>query len=164
MQTHDLRAAVLHRDGRHRKVVDTVVADDMSFVDHPLYQLRLRFYIRLGDKKDRRGLLLFKHIQNIVGITVLVPFIKGQINLHLVLGDKVGIVLPILFLIGSRTARAIFLVGRTTRSPSQLGSIQPAADRRNRLLAFLFFFLFRFLSRLFFLWLVLRFFSCQLVL
>lgn len=112
-----------------------VVSEDMSLVDHPLYQLGLAADIMSGEKKDRPHPLLFESVQNRSGIAVLIALIKGQGYGLFVLGaDKAGVILakPILQAgAGGRTAQVVLEWCRGPISPARSRACRSQGSRRS---------------------------------
>ena len=109
-------------------VVFAVVSDRVPFLDHPPDQFRRPLDIIPGDKKRRPNLFLRKGVQNLFGVPVFIPLVKGQIDRFQSRNrrpDKIRPVLPVLFLKLKAGDRTVFRIDLPTLSPALPGFVKP---------------------------------------
>ena len=108
-----------------------VVAQHVSLCDHAVHKICFLFGIVAGEEKDGVHLLFPQGVQNLSGIAVLVPLVKGQQDLAAVGRCGVGIVSGILCVKCHRINGTVFTVHRGAL-PVADHLAADGTDRRNR--------------------------------
>ena len=108
------------------RVSNAVIAYFMSFVNHPLNQVRILGCKRFGYKKDSMYIFFFQCIQNPRRTAIFVTLINGEVNYLFLrfIHDKVSIALSVFLLILHTACRPVPLVFVSALSPVQAGSVQ----------------------------------------
>ena len=99
MDGHDLRYHGIDGDGTHIRVIGGMVGKDVALVDDPADQRGVGFGIVAVYEEYCLYILFLQNVQNGAGeIQILIAHGKGQVELAVIRGDKVGIVLAVLIL------------------------------------------------------------------
>ena len=80
MQRYDLAARLFEREIRHGKMTNTVVADYMAFINHPLNKRRIIAHIGIGDKEGSLLVLFFQHVEDCRRIAFFISFVKRKVK------------------------------------------------------------------------------------
>ena len=112
VETHDILSGSIESETGHAVcwMGIAVIADNVSLIDHALYQLRLRFRIGHRDEEDSADILFFQNIQNLRCVAIFIAFVKGQIDRVCGAFQKVSIQTAVSGLVGDAAGRTVELI------------------------------------------------------